>query len=266
MPKIKINDINLYYQTHGHGEPIVFVAGFSGDHTIWQNIVPVYAKKYQVIVFDNRGIGMTDCPNYPYTTEMMADDAAGLIKALQLKPVHLIGASFGGCIAQNVAYKYPDLIKSVVIANSFVKASMRGSLYATTRLAMIKAGVPEKIIMQFITALCWSNKYLSKPGMLEQLTSGGFFPITLQGYESQMNAMLTFDSHEWLAQIKAPSLVIASDDDVLADLEQAKEIAAAIPNTEYYCFKDAGHVPQIEQPELFNEIVLAFLDKQQTQI
>jgi len=84
MPKIKANNINLYYEIHGQGQPVVFVAGFSGDHTAWQNLIADYAKNYQVVVFDNRGIGQSDCPDYPYTIEMMADDAIGLVKALQL--------------------------------------------------------------------------------------------------------------------------------------------------------------------------------------
>lgn len=261
MPKIKVNDINVYYQVHGQGQPVLFVAGFSGDHTIYQNLIEVYATKYKVIVFDNRGVGMSDCPNYPYTTEMMADDTASLITALQLKSVHLIGASFGGCIVQNIAYKYPDLVKSLIISNSFAKASTRASLYATARLELIKAGAPDKSIVKFITALCWSNKYLSKPGVADQIVNRGFFPITVPGYENQMHAMLTFDATKWLSQIKVPTLIITADDDVLATVEQAKELAATIQNAEYYCFEDVGHVPHIEQPELFNKVVLNFLDR-----
>jgi len=70
MPKAKVNDINLYYEIHGKGEPIFFIAGFNSDHTVWTNIIDHYAQTHQVIVMDNRGSGKSDCPDAPYTIEM----------------------------------------------------------------------------------------------------------------------------------------------------------------------------------------------------
>jgi len=264
MPKIQANNINLYYEIHGQGQPVVFVAGFSGDHTAWQNTIADFAKNYQVIVFDNRGIGQSDCPDYPYTIEMMADDAAGLVKALQLGPAHFIGHSGGGYIVQNIVYKYPDLVKSAVIANAFNKMDVLGVLYAKTRLEMIQAEVPDEFIVKFITMLCWSKKYLSRPGKFEQLVQGGFYPITLQGYKHQLNAMINFDSSSWVSAIKKPCLVIGADEDLLASAKQVEQMAATIPNAEYFCFKDVGHVPMVEQPKVFNRLVLDFISKRET--
>jgi len=264
MPNIHANSINIYYETYGKGEPIVFVAGFSGDHTAWQNVIETYAEHYQVIVFDNRGIGRTDCPNFPYTTEMLANDAISLLKALKLGPAHFIGHSFGGCIVQMIAYKYPEFVKSIVLSCSIPHFSERARLYAEARLELMKAGAPQASIVKFITLLCWSEKYLSKPGMAEKLVQNGFFPMTVTGYEGQMHAVMTFDSRDWLSKIKCPCLVMAGDDDILATEADGKIISQAITNAEFYCFKDVGHVPHIEQPELFNHLVLQFLSKQKT--
>jgi 3-oxoadipate enol-lactonase len=194
MPTIKVNDINIYYETYGQGEPLVFVAGFSGDHSFCQHIIKNYSNNYQVIVFDNRGIGKSDYPDYAYTTEMMADDTVALIKALNLGPAHFVGASFGGCIVQMIAYKYPALTKSIILVCSFPKFNIRGKLYSEARLELIKAGATEASIVKFITLLCWSKKYLSKPNMAEKLVASGFFPITITGYENQMHAVKNFDS------------------------------------------------------------------------
>jgi 3-oxoadipate enol-lactonase len=262
MPIIKANSINMYYETYGQGEPLVLIAGFSGDHTAWQNIIDTYAANYQVIIFDNRGIGQTDTPNTPYTTEMLADDTIGLLKALKLGPAHFIGASFGGCIAQMIAYKYPELTKSMTLSCSFPFAHMRLKLYTEARLELIKAGAPETSIVKSITLLCWSEKYLSKPNMAEQLVQGGFFPVTLQGYEGQMHAMFSFDSRDWLHKIQCPCLVMAGDDDILATEEDGKYMSQTIPHAEFYCFKEVGHLPYIEQPKVFNRLVLDFLSKQ----
>lgn len=262
MPTIKANSINIYYETYGQGEPLMLIAGFSGDHTAWQNIIDAYAAHYQVIVFDNRGTGQTESPNTLYTTEMLADDAAGLLKALKLGPAHFIGASFGGCIAQMIAYKYPEYTKSIILSCSFPFTHTRLRLYAEARLELIKAGAPETSNAKFRTLLCWSEKYLSKPNMAEQLVQGGFFPITTQGYESQMHAMINFDSRDWLHKIQCPCLVIAGDDDILATVEDGKYMSKTISNAEFYCFKEVGHLPYIEQPKIFNRLVLNFLLKQ----
>lgn len=271
MPHIKANHINIYYQVHeqhSSAETIVLVAGFSGDHTAWQSVIPEYAKDYQVVVFDNRGAGKSDCPNYPYTTEIMADDTAALVKELQQSgviknsAVHFIGHSFGGCIVQDLARRYPELIKSMTIANSFLSPNMRLILYGTTRLELIKAGAPQNSTIKFIAALCWSNNYLSRPGMVEQLVNIGFFPITIAGYEHQWHALATFDARSWVHEIKCPALIIACDEDLLANVEDAEHIAASIEGAQYFCFHKVGHVPQIEQPEAFNTLALEFITKQ----
>ena len=134
---------------------------------------------------------------------------------------------------QNIVYKYPELVKSAVIANAFNKMDLRTVLYAKTRLEMIQAKVPNEIMVKFITMLCWSKKYLSQPGRFDQLVDGGFYPITLQGYKHQLNAMLTFDSSNWLCAIKKPCLIIGADNDLLASAEQVQQMASAIPNAEY---------------------------------
>lgn len=261
MPTIKTNGINLYYESYGEGPPLVFVSGFSCDHTTWRNVVNAYADKYQVIIFDNRGIGKTDCPHQQYTAEMMADDVVGLVNVLQLGPAHFVGHSFGGAIVQNIAYKYPEVAKSIIIYCYAHKTNMRGKLYAELRLDMIKADLPESAIVKMITILCWSEKYLKQPGKVEKLVKQGFYPISLAGYEGQLHAVTNFDSSNWITDIKCPVLVIVSDDDPFARVQDAMCICKLIPNSELYCFKDVGHVPHIEQREIFNKVVLDFLAK-----
>ena len=72
MPKVKVNDISIYYEVHGEEEPLLLIMGLGFDLTSWMFQTPEFSKKYQVIVFDNRGIGRTDAPDMPYSTEMMA--------------------------------------------------------------------------------------------------------------------------------------------------------------------------------------------------
>jgi len=82
MPKVKVNDINIYYEVHGEGKPLLLIRGLGRDLTAWMFQTSEFSKKYRVVVFDNRGVGRTDAPDISYTTEMMADDTAGLLDAL----------------------------------------------------------------------------------------------------------------------------------------------------------------------------------------
>ncbi len=95
MPTIKVNDINMYYEIHGQGEPLLLIMGMGADLTMWGDSVYRFAKKYQVITFDNRGAGRTDKPDIPYSIEMMADDTVGLMDRLNIERAHFLGLLWG---------------------------------------------------------------------------------------------------------------------------------------------------------------------------
>lgn len=99
MPKVNVGDINMYYEVHGEGEPLLLITGLGRDLTIWILQTREFSKKYQLMVFDNRGVGRTDAPDVPYSIEMMADDTAGLLDVLGIERAHILGLSMGGFIA-----------------------------------------------------------------------------------------------------------------------------------------------------------------------
>lgn len=266
MPKIKVNDINLYYEIHGQGQPMVCISGFTGDHNGWGAVVEGLAQNHQVITFDNRGIGQSDCPDYPYTIDMMAEDVIALMQALHLEKAHLIGNSMGGNIAQVIAYTHPELVESMVLANSFIKAHGRLTLHVHTRLALMKLNFPipaEEVIHELLLWV-YSSNYLGQSGVVDKLTADALanpIALTIKGYEHQLNALLNFDSRKWFDKINVPCLVISSDDDLLASPKEAQYMADKIPGAEYFCFEDIGHLPQLECPEAFERLVLEFIEK-----
>ena len=95
MPITRIGDIDMYYEVHGTGEPLVLLHGLSLDSSVWIKQVSALSQKYQVIIFDNRGVGQTDAPHNDYSTEMMADDTATLMKFLNVAEAHILGFSNG---------------------------------------------------------------------------------------------------------------------------------------------------------------------------
>ncbi len=135
MPFVRANDINMYYEIHGEGEPVVLIAGLNSDHTLYQRmgLISLLAESYQVIAFDNRGVGQTDKPDIPYSIEMMADDTAGLLDALGIEHAHILGTSMGGRIAAALALNHPRQVKSLILVSTIVK-SLKGTPMTWARL------------------------------------------------------------------------------------------------------------------------------------
>jgi pimeloyl-ACP methyl ester carboxylesterase len=123
----------MYYEIHGEGEPVVLIAGLNSDHTLYRAIIPRLAESYQVVAFDNRGVGQTDKPDIPYSIEMMADDTAGLLNALGIEQAHILGTSMGGRIATALALQHPQQVKSLILVSTIVK-SLKGTPMTWARL------------------------------------------------------------------------------------------------------------------------------------
>lgn len=262
MPKMKINDINMYYEVHGEGEPIVLISGFSTDHVSWQFIVEVLKTRYQVVLLDNRGAGQTDVPGNAYSIDQMAQDVVDLCAHLGIEKAHFVGNSMGGFIVQTLAYRHADLVKSAIISNSAMKT--RGAcfhLFLEAQLAFRKATVSQEALMKSSFSWVFSSEFLARPGMLNMLLALGLnnpFPFSITGFEGQYAAITDFDSHSWLEKISVPTLVIGSDDDLIFSKKISEQLRHAIPNAQYYCFENCGHAPHIEQPEQFLAVLAKF--------
>jgi acyl-CoA synthetase (AMP-forming)/AMP-acid ligase II len=115
--KVKVDDVNLYYELYGQGDPLVLVAGTGISCAPWRVAqVPEFAKHYQVVIYDHRGLGRSDKPDMPYSTELFAKDCAGLMNALGMPRAHMLGHSMGARVLQWFALKYPEKVRSLVLS------------------------------------------------------------------------------------------------------------------------------------------------------
>lgn len=264
MPKIKINDIHMYYEIHGKGDPIVLVAGFSADHLGWLPIVDKFSEHYQVILFDNRGAGQSDIPSGPYSISQMTKDVVDLCAALNIQQAHFVGNSMGGCIVQALCYQFPQLVKSAVISNSAMRTDTPFYLYVKAHMELLSANAPLELLMKAMCTWVFSYKFLCLPNMIETLikiAKENPYPMTMQGYQSQYVALGEFDSTDWVHKINVPTLIITSNQDLIFSEKSSEHLSKVIKQSEYFCFKDCGHLPYIEQPEKFTEVVMEFLRK-----
>ncbi|MFC1948373.1 alpha/beta fold hydrolase [Chloroflexota bacterium] len=265
MPFAKVNNINMYYEINGTGEPLILVAGLAGDSSLWARITPFLTKDYKVIVFDNRGSGQSDKPDISYTVKMMSDDLAGLLDALGIKETHIFGVSMGGMIAQQFALDYPQRLLSLILgctasggpntvgledAANMVNPKNRDTLSAEEN---IKLMIHQTLTKKFIDG---------NPEIIEEIvayrTKNPADPV---GRARQFQAVMFHDTYDKLPNITTRTLVIAGDEDMVIHPENSRILASRIPNSTLVILKDLGHDFRTESPDETSKIILDFLKR-----
>lgn len=267
MPVAQVGDVNIYYEIHGKGEPLVLIYGYAGHSGLWFRQIPVLSKKYQVIAFDNRGVGRSDKPDTPYTMAMMAGDVAGLLDVIGVDAAHIFGISLGGMIAQHFALSYPQRVISLILGctNCGGVHSIQPepeSLAALFDFEHFKKMTPEEVVRQAMP-FCYSQKFIEEnPDIIDRRVAEQLeYPTPRHGAARQAEAVMGHDTHELLPRIKSPTLVIAGDNDRLVPVENSRILASRIPKAELVIIKGAGHEFFIEDAEEVNKIVLGFLGR-----
>jgi len=263
MPKVPVGDISMYYVETGQGEPLVLVMGLGADHLAWAFQVPVFAERYRVIAFDNRGAGQTDAPDHPYTTRMMADDTVGLMDALGIGRAHVLGASMGGMIAQEIALGHPGRVRSLQLhctlgrPDHYLRAQLdvgRIQRRTLSREQAMRAGY----LWLFAPAT-----YDERPEFVEMILQNALanpYPMSLTGFERQCDAVQTHDALDRVAAIRCPTLISVADQDILVPPRFSRALAERIPGAKFVSIEGAGHGYFWERPDVFNRTCLEFLD------
>jgi pimeloyl-ACP methyl ester carboxylesterase len=246
LPTVKANDINIYYEIHGDGEPLLMIQGYGQYSAHWTTLISPMSKKYRVIIFDNRGTGRTDKPEIPYTVKMMAADAKGLLDAIGIDKANVFGVSMGGMIAQEFALSYPSKVINLVLGCTTCggKQSVlppQESLDFLFGPEMAKLPVAERA--RVTAPWLWTAEFIEKhPEAVDiYVAITTKYPTPPHGFASQAQALIGHDTCDRLPQIKVPTLVIAGDSDRLIPHENSKIIASRIPGAELVIIPNAGH-------------------------
>lgn len=266
MPKVNVNGINIYYELHGSGHPLVLIAGFTCNSQIWSLLLPELKKRFQVLIFDNRGAGQSDCPDVSYSIETMAQDTIGLIEKLGLKQPHVVGHSMGGCIAQILAYQNPSLFHRFAICNSLIKLNPASAMEFTFQLHLREMKISPKILLEGIFPWIYSNEFLEDSQKVKQAMEAALrdpHPQSIVGYRRQLEALKQFDSSSWLHNINAPTLIINGMEDILCPHDSEK-LAKGIKGAKLINFPQMGHVPLIEESEEFNNFLIHFFHMEES--
>ena len=262
MPNATVNGINLYYETHGQGEPLVLIAGLGATGELWDNQVPLLEREFQVITFDNRGAGRSDKPAEAYSIAQFADDTAALMGALGIGSACVYGQSMGGLIGQEFGVRHPQRARALVLGcTTFggpksvpLRPEAAGAL-SSTESAGTEAALEQALSVFFSPQFVENHR----DEAVRRMKSYQSLRPPADAYGRQLAACVAFDFYDRLPQIKAPTLVINGEDDALIPSENSRIMAERIPDAELVLFPKTGHLYFDELPEESARTVIEFL-------
>ena len=260
MPKVQVNDIEMYYEVHGSGEPLVMIMGWTANLNVWSpEMVEVLAEHFQVILFDNRGAGRSGSSQGGYLMSQFASDTIGLMDALKIEKAHVFGVSLGGMIAQEVALKYPERVNRLILGCTtcgpiYGKLFSPGLMEWFTKFALN----PKMSGNQLLVNLTFSRD--TRDMAVRHAIKAGFVaPITPENQKKQLHAAMRFNSYHRLKKLCHPTLVMTGDKDLLIPPKNSKILAQQIPNSKLVILKGMSHAFYADSPDKSFAAILKFL-------
>jgi pimeloyl-ACP methyl ester carboxylesterase len=265
MPKVKVNDITVNYEQQGAGEPLILIPYLAADNACYAFQVADYARHFTCISLDPRGAGETDKPEGTYTTELFADDVAGLMQALGIEQAHVMGLSLGAAAGMWLAAKYPAKVKTLSLHSGWPKTDpfLKAIVGGWQIMARALGSVPEMVI-QGIFPWCFTPElYAARPDYIQALADfvRGRPAQPLDAFIRESDAVLAHDAEAQLAHIKAPTLITFGKHDQVTSTRFAKPMTEAIKQAELIVFEDCAHAPIYENVDAFNQRTLEFLQR-----
>jgi pimeloyl-ACP methyl ester carboxylesterase len=266
MPTVRVEDIDIYHERAGRGAPLVMIQGLGYDHRPFAWLRDALSDRFDVIVFDNRGAGLSSVPEGPYDIGRMASDTAGLLDALSVPRAHVLGVSLGGYVAQALALSHPDRVMALVLGCTCMTGDPARIGMGEEAVAVLtdRRGTVEEIARRGLR-LAFSDRHPARePRVFEQLVRWRVErPVDPVGYRAQLVAGMEFDASDRVSSIGHDTLVLHGDEDVVVPVQRGEELARAIPGARLSVLRGAGHLFFVEQVERTARLVAGWLDRRE---
>jgi len=259
MPKLAVGENELHYERAGSGEPLLMIQGMSGTHVAWGEpfLVPL-RESFDVIAFDNRGIGLSAPIEGPFTIVEMAEDAAGMMDELGIESAHVVGISMGGMIAQELALAEPDRLRSLTLGCTYC-GGPGSRLMPQENVEILAAGMMSGDRDKAIRASYEVN--LSPAFRADESRYTAFHematsvPAAKRTIELQAQAIFGHDTSGRLGEISTPTLIVHGTEDGVLPYPNGELIASLMPAARLETLEDVGHMFWWEQPERSGELI-----------
>jgi pimeloyl-ACP methyl ester carboxylesterase len=262
LPQATIGDLKIHWESYGRKEPLLLISGVGGGTWSWEESIQALSPHFRIIVFDNIGAGRSSMPDRPYTIKEMADHAAAVLDAAEIRRAGVMGLSMGGMIAQELTIRHPDRVRRLVLGCTHCGKSRRipPRPDVIQKFADNNGLSPDEIIDKNLMLLVTSQFLKSESDALkrykERQRKAPFQPD--YALKRQLDAIGGFDACERIHNIQIPTLILTAERDLLVPPENGRLLSIRIPNAMVKSFADAGHLIYLECLQDFHETVLKF--------
>ena len=256
--RVRANGIEHHYTLEGAGPWVVMSHSLACDSAMWGEQAELLAKRFKVLRYDTRGHGRSDAPAGPYTLELLADDAKGLLDALGVREAHWIGISMGAMIGQTLALRHPGVLKSLVLADTTSRNPPEAWPMWKERIEVAEARGMEATVESTLARWFTEPYRKARPDRIQPIADM-IRATPVAGYVGCCHAIPKIDLTARLKEIRVPVLAIAGAEDAAAPGTRA--IHENLPGSELVVIPSASHISNIEQPEAFNQALSRFYDR-----
>jgi pimeloyl-ACP methyl ester carboxylesterase len=255
--------VKLAWERHGAGDPVLLIHGLGYARWGWEPVLPGLTERFEVLLFDNRGIGESDAPPGPYTAAEMAADAIQVLDEVGVDRAHVIGTSLGGMVAQELALAHPERVDRLVLACTTPGGPRAQPMPdVTVRLISEAAGLePAVALRRFVENALAPGTVAERPELVERIMEHrlrtGQDPAA---WAAQAAAGATFDAYDRLRALDTPVLVQHGSEDLVVDPRNGELLADLLPDAQLERFDGCGHLFFWEEPERCVSSVAAFLE------
>lgn len=264
MPIATLGGLSLRYEERGAGAPVLLIAGLGRGLDMWEAQAAALAPRFRVVTFDNRGVGGSAAPPGPYTAAQMAEDAVGLLNHLGIERAHVVGASLGGFIAQELALAHPARVRRLaLLGSSFGGDRSRRMSAEVWRLMADRDGLSYSEYLERVVPLGFAEEFVAqnREWVARSIAARAAAPpVSAAAWMAQACAGATFTAAERLPGLAPTTLVMTGTADVVVPPANAWLLARAIPDARLVLYPGAGHYFFIERADAVNRDLIAFLE------
>jgi 3-oxoadipate enol-lactonase len=259
MLRARNGGVELAYEVLGEGPPLLLIQGLGYGGRGWGPTLELLAEDFAAAAFDNRGFGASDAPPGPYSVRELVEDARAVLDAAAFERAHVVAASLGGMVAQELALALPARIDKLVLACTTPGGVASYPMPAQTVSLMLEAPMmpPDMALRRFVENALGEG---ASEDLVERIVSYRTAnPPDLGGWQAQAAAGAMHDAFDRIGDIAAPTLVIHGTEDAVVDPRNAELLAERIPGARLELLTGCGHLPFWEEPERFVSLIREFL-------
>ncbi len=258
--QLRVKGLRIHAQIRGEGEPLLLYSGIWGEVGLWEQFLP-YLSGFRTIAFDPPGIGRSQMPTFPLTMSALVRFGTTVLDELGIDSAHVLGASFGGAVAQQMAISHPGRVRRLVlVSTSFGAFAKPGKISAFWHFAHPLSYHPPRL--ERSAGTMFGGRLRREPELVRTMHIRR--PTNALAAMYRLAPLFGWTSLPWLWTIRHPTLVIAGDDDPITPLFNHRVIAAMVPGARLHVVRGGGHLALLDSAPEVGPVVASFLRGERT--